>query len=1050
MLLSQEELQKSKEEARKRGIRQDMKSHCTKIRDGIKNNGSTSGNRAIWELFQNAGDLAIRDKAEIKMTLTNETFVFAHKGKPFTVDSLSSLVKQVSSQEKENDDTIGQYGTGFLTTHKFSRKITINGSMLISEKPIAYVDVDDFVIDRENFDDIPLFIEDMTAQILAVNELMDKEQKQEAKDWTELCYKLNREKVPIVQTAIDEAIRLMPYVLTFNDNIGCCTIIDKTRDKEISFTKKEKLCSVEGLKCKQVNIEVEKRLKEFFCYYLEMHDGDSRIILPLKSETQVCSFGDIPRLFVHFPLIGSNYLGVNFLFHSHRFIPTEPRDNIIVPKDDDATYKAAVNNKRVLDEMTGVLWQYLETNVCKWKDTINLASLHIKDVGYDDVQTETYYKEIKEKWVKKFESLKLIEVDGIRYCMNEVGHPLVLDPALETFISGKEDKDYLSVLYPYAKEVATIPSKDELIRWSQIIAEWNPNKTENFLKLEDIVRYISQYKGNRLHDMLQMIVDAEHTEYFEEYALIPNREGILKKRSELQDAKSIVKDLYDLINKLNPSICEKMVDEGYADIVQLTKYTRTNLREELNTTVNSIEDECWHNHTNPTYYEGEFEKNLIALCCTFTTKGGGDSKRNRLMPIICRFEGIGYSEKYIPVCEDDAPNCDLYRQIFVSLVENQMKKIEKKDSIWVKQNMDDLISFVDNARGDDYKNFCTQYAIYPDMNGDLHKPEELKKNDNVDEKLFQWYEQVIGEDLKSKCVDERFEYFYPNYAQDIYIYTAQNVAMDIQNVLSDGKYQDTILLDIIELTEKETEEGSHWRRLFKDIYDHRESIRYNLGSDEERKAINKMLKRKNPVLMVKMADVSEREDAELVLNALSATIDNVEHDAYIKMLGGYAELHIQNFLTESLSDIGVKIENQQGGQDFILSKDNYEEYYVEVKSRWESDQSVEMSSMQFARAVEFSDRYALVGMNMYCFDRGRAERNEGVSLEELLPNIKVLNNIGILEKDLHQRTNAAFQGNEKEIRLTGSYTVRVPQNVFDAYPLNFNGFIDKLKEYFTR
>ena len=116
-ILTPEQLEQNKQDACKSEMRQNVKSHCTKIRDGIRKNGTTSAHRAIWELFQNAGDLA--DRAEIKMTLSDEAFVFAHKGKPFTYDSLCSLVKQVSSEEKEGNDTVGQYGTGYLTTHTF-------------------------------------------------------------------------------------------------------------------------------------------------------------------------------------------------------------------------------------------------------------------------------------------------------------------------------------------------------------------------------------------------------------------------------------------------------------------------------------------------------------------------------------------------------------------------------------------------------------------------------------------------------------------------------------------------------------------------------------------------------------------------------------------------------------------------------------------------------------------------------------------------------------------------------------------------------------------
>ena len=38
-------------------------------------------------------------------------------------------------------------------------------------------------------------------------------------EWTELSYELSEERKIIAQTAIDEAIKLMPYVLTFNADV---------------------------------------------------------------------------------------------------------------------------------------------------------------------------------------------------------------------------------------------------------------------------------------------------------------------------------------------------------------------------------------------------------------------------------------------------------------------------------------------------------------------------------------------------------------------------------------------------------------------------------------------------------------------------------------------------------------------------------------------------------------------------------------------------------------------------------------------------------------
>ena len=116
-----------KKQAERQDRMLDLLQHCSKISTGIDNLASNSGDRAIWELVQNAKDLS--EECYICMHLTKERFVFKHKGMPFNYETLMSLIKQVSSSEKQfrekNSDglpKVGQYGTGFLTTHAFSRK----------------------------------------------------------------------------------------------------------------------------------------------------------------------------------------------------------------------------------------------------------------------------------------------------------------------------------------------------------------------------------------------------------------------------------------------------------------------------------------------------------------------------------------------------------------------------------------------------------------------------------------------------------------------------------------------------------------------------------------------------------------------------------------------------------------------------------------------------------------------------------------------------------------------------------------------------------------
>lgn len=166
------------------------KQSCNKIDQGLDKLDPRSRERAIWELFQNARDLARTDDngkktAHIKIKLTPTEFVFMHQGQPFDHDSLTSLVMQVSSEGKENDETVGQYGTGFITTHVFGRRLYVTGSMNMEKYTHtngSYVDIERFVIDR-TYDNITEFIDKVANQLSAVNDFADAPIKSSCKEY---------------------------------------------------------------------------------------------------------------------------------------------------------------------------------------------------------------------------------------------------------------------------------------------------------------------------------------------------------------------------------------------------------------------------------------------------------------------------------------------------------------------------------------------------------------------------------------------------------------------------------------------------------------------------------------------------------------------------------------------------------------------------------------------------------------------------------------------------------------------------------------------------
>lgn len=84
--------------------------------------------RWVWELIQNAKDSIAnnpnRDTVDVMIEVTDEHVVFKHNGDPFTPKAQLGLLYKYS-QDKDNTQSTGRFGTGFLTTHCLSKIVSI-------------------------------------------------------------------------------------------------------------------------------------------------------------------------------------------------------------------------------------------------------------------------------------------------------------------------------------------------------------------------------------------------------------------------------------------------------------------------------------------------------------------------------------------------------------------------------------------------------------------------------------------------------------------------------------------------------------------------------------------------------------------------------------------------------------------------------------------------------------------------------------------------------------------------------------------------------------
>jgi hypothetical protein len=92
--------------------------------------------RWVWELIQNAKDVTVGGKVQVRIEADLEDpdahVTFSHNGAAFTVENIRFLIEQISSKSRTKDGagrpiTTGKFGTGFLTTHLLSPYVLVTG-----------------------------------------------------------------------------------------------------------------------------------------------------------------------------------------------------------------------------------------------------------------------------------------------------------------------------------------------------------------------------------------------------------------------------------------------------------------------------------------------------------------------------------------------------------------------------------------------------------------------------------------------------------------------------------------------------------------------------------------------------------------------------------------------------------------------------------------------------------------------------------------------------------------------------------------------------------
>ena len=377
-----------------------LKQTVTKIKryiDQIRNeSGVENARRWVIELLQNARDVAFdgqRVKVKIVYDDINNLVTFSHNGRFFRTKDILNIIHQVTSKDKD-ENSIGQFGTGFMSTYTLSEKVRIDGIAHDDENPDLYkmftVNIDRTKNDSDGIEEsINNSINDFKK--IDNNEAINGNNVDKNAFNTIFSYYLQNEsakKNAIV--GIEDLIYNIKYIFLFSEKIDSIEIekifsdshsyIVYKRDNDVVVDELNGVRVATLMKSESENDEI--KTENFSVVYkmndeidltvaLEIDDTDKKKVMKINKSTA--------RLFIDFPLIGSEDYHIPFVVNSKKFKPNEERS--IIYTSDNESSQSSKDNKYLMNNAINL-----------YKDLLN----YLNDNNYNGLENALYINPLKE------------------------------------------------------------------------------------------------------------------------------------------------------------------------------------------------------------------------------------------------------------------------------------------------------------------------------------------------------------------------------------------------------------------------------------------------------------------------------------------------------------------------------------------------------------------------------------------------------------------------------------------------------------------------------
>ena len=521
--------------------------------------------RWIWELLQNARDASPGDYKGLVCSIENEPgkVLFQHNGRPFKLEEIARVIYH-GSTKAEDESSIGQYGSGLLTTHLLAPEVEVSGTL------------DDgshfnFPLRREAIT-VPQMHTFMKTAADKFRASISTTESSALSDGftTRFLYPFeNADSPSLVNQGISKLKLFAPLILAFNPEFKSISIKDSANFVCFEIVD---LVDMHEDGLREITVrKTEDGTSNVVSYLLAIHDKTS-IAVPISEDGDGYSclpIVDSPRLFLGLPLVGTETFSFPAVVNSFRFTPSDgDRDGVnlwINIKDE-----ANIENQAALGEAGALLLNLAgHAAASGWKNTYELAYVP-PIVNKDWFESSELQEHLEEQLIN------LLRKTPVVVC--EYGGGAVAPE--DSVIPFAEDKGSIGTLWQLLSclnEFHTkLPRREEAVGWCAAVSSWAEigecfaadfGEVVDGRRLASIIEDLGKSSDNQHHGKIAnlrqaLIDDVCATEWLNDALEFLRSSDLV---SEM-DSRSIVLDQAGYLDKLSNLYFDKDIDEELKDI----------------------------------------------------------------------------------------------------------------------------------------------------------------------------------------------------------------------------------------------------------------------------------------------------------------------------------------------------------------------------------------------------------------------------------------------------------------------------------------------------